>query len=280
MSIINETLTRLELDNPVPARRLDRSRLTRPARKSMGLAVKLLATATLAVFAGTSLMVWHWNDRLESPTLLPQAEAGSRRLPGRESIDQPSPGPIGEQTSTSPQTSVPASETLTTADQPALALGPKPEEAVSKADEPRMRTNGPSLPARSGEEPLAAANVKRGAVSAEGTESAPGPAASHRAEKTVVASAPTWEEVMSEIGGKPSQPKISSLPAQSAKKTVDTTHVKARPVKARTAKAEPAPAVPEKRQRTEKVAATSHAAQPSPVDEVVEQARSQKLRGF
>jgi len=282
VSIINETLNRLEMESPAPARDFDRTRPSRPAPNSMGLAVKLLATATLVVIAGTSLMVWHWNDRLGSPTLLSQAEAGSHTVPGGEPAHQPSPVPVGEQSSSRPQSGVHHSESSTAMDQPSLPPGPGPAEVVSEAREQDIQTNGRSLRALPGEDHLAAANVTRGAVSVESTESEPEPAASpaaspqqqqKRAVQPAVAGAPTWEQVLSEIGGQPSQVKTSSAQVRSGKKTVATANVKPPPVKARTGKAKPAPAAPEKQRRTAKVVATSHTVRPSAVDDAVERAR-------
>ncbi len=284
MSIITETLNRLEAGRPVPAGNLYRTSLPRPASKSMGLPVKVLATAMLVVFAGTGLMVWHWGNRLGGSTELPLAEAGSQTLPGGQPDLQLLPLPAAEQISLEPPTALQYREAATSADWPFVPAVPNLEEVVSETGTQQAMGNGSPLQAQSGEKPLAVANVKPGIVKTRSAKSKSAPAVSSKHQQTTagrlaVRSVPRAAEAASEARKPHVRAKGSSGPARSGDKPMAVANVKLGAVKAPAAKSKSAPAASNKRQQTAAVVSLGDPAQPSAVDEAVERAQLALSRG-
>jgi tetratricopeptide (TPR) repeat protein len=285
MSIINETLNRLETDSPVPAGRFDKTFPPRPAVRRTGFPLKVMATAMLAVFAGTSLAVWYWNGQLGDATEPSLAQAGSQAVPGGTSEHQLlSPLPVGAQTSPKPQPAVQNSETATAADQAVAPSPPMPGQVLSDTGKQPIQAHGSSPQPRSGETRLAATDVEPARVKAPSAKAKPAPSASHKqqqaeAQQPAAPPAPLSTEAVSEAGKQPQQAKGSSRQTRSGEKPLAVAKVEATMAKAPDAKSESAPTAPAKQQRAAKAEPSGDTVQPSAVDEAVERARVALARG-
>jgi hypothetical protein len=187
MSIINETLNRLEMDGPLPAGSPGRAGPPPPAVKPMGLPLKLLATAMLLVFAGTSLIVWYGQERLVGSIGLPQAEEGSRKVPAGQSDQRLSAVPFGEQASDEPQLPVQHHEAAAAQTQAAVPPLSRPAAALSDTGKPHMPASNIAPDARSGEKPVVVVEAKPASAKAATVKAKPArPVSSKRQQKAPV----------------------------------------------------------------------------------------------
>lgn len=163
MSIITETLNRLETDTPSTVENSGKANAPRLAGKSTGFPVKALPTAILAVFVGTGLMVWHWSDWLDGFDGIPLALADTvnQVIPDRKSDPQLSVKMAQEQAQSKPQPTIQISAASISSDQPAIPSPPKMVATLPETVKPDRQANGNShgVQTQPGTEPVTLANL-------------------------------------------------------------------------------------------------------------------------
>ena len=65
MSIIYDTLNRLETDTPALVEDINQIEPSSQPPKPMSLSVKLLMAMIVLLFVGSSWMVWYWSDQAD-----------------------------------------------------------------------------------------------------------------------------------------------------------------------------------------------------------------------
>ena len=309
MSIIYNTLNRLEMDHPELEDSPEKAWPPLPERKSMSLPVKVLATAMMLVFVGTGLMVWHLNDRLSDFDGLSLANAGDRTVDDGERPDRqllPVPGrartpaeaqPVVENGEKAATDRVAASAALSPAEltdaqpvtagtgapqagpgeQPLVLASAEPAraETLPVTGDPRPEAKGEPIGVAPGEKTSVVAAAKPAAVEPRAAETAPAPAASVEARTTAAAVAPEPEPAAAapEIAVTDGQKKGRSTRSKPVDKPMVAASVKPAKVKAPAAKPKAAPSAPPKQQVEAQVVAAGDTARPNDVDQAVERAR-------
>lgn len=180
MSIINDTLNRLEMDSPIPAGNPGRSGSPPPAVKPMGLPLKLLATAMLVVFAGTSLVVWYGQAHMAGSTGVSPAAVSSQTVPAAKSDHQQSPVSAGQPVPPEPQLAVQQQEGVAMDAQSAVPQDARPADRVSEAVVEPMPASDAAPQPRPSDKPVVAVKAKPVATKAKTAKSEPERAVSRK----------------------------------------------------------------------------------------------------
>ena len=130
MSIIYNTLNRLELEDKALTDNLDKAGIPHPVRKSMSFSVKALAMLMMLIFAGTGVLIWQWGDQFTSYSGLTLANTSSKQGLAGESNHELSPLATGEQIQPDAQLTAQSGDTRIAKDQSAVFSTPAPPQAV------------------------------------------------------------------------------------------------------------------------------------------------------
>ena len=305
MSIIYETLNRLEMESTGQADRSDRDAVKRLAGKRIRPPARRWATVILLVLTGTGLALWHPNSPLSGFNQLPLANALGETVASEKTDHDLSSVPAGERVSNQIQ---PASQKNETATVEGLSAAPP----VQSSAEETVEFDG--LPAKADESPIAtqpqeenlevaSAGPEKVEVAAARPNAAPAvsealPAQLNRvslqtqpsARTTAVASAgPVKVEVVAAKSNAapavseelPARVNKVSLQSQPSEPIAAVAGTNISLVNAPSAKPKPKPklAVPHKQQPKAQLAGVGRTAEPNTVDRVIEQAGYALSRG-
>ena len=306
MSIIYETLNRLEMESAAQADGSYRDGVKRLAGKRIRPPARGWATVILLVLTGTGLTLWHLNSPLSGFNQLPLANNALGETVASEKTDHDlSSVPEGEQVSNRIQPASPKNETATVE---GLSAAPPVQSSVEETVEfdglPAKADKSPiaSQPQEETREVASAGPVK---VEVAAAKSNAAPAVSEElpaqvtkvslqtqpsARTTAVASAdPVKVEVVAAKSNAaqavseklPARKNKVSLQSQPSEPTAAVAGTNISLVNAPSAKPKPKPklAVSHKQQPKAQLASVGHAAEPNTVDRVIEQAGYALSRG-
>ena len=163
MSIIYNTLERLEANNPPLAYSKGKASSPRLADESKGFPVKTVATAIVVVIAGTSLMLWQRIDEVGGPQNSAPATAANQSVAVGKSAHELSRVSIGEQPTVPLESTEPYSESPM--EQDAVPTVPTPTDMVAVKGKQRSAVKEESPELDSIEGPVIVADVSTDKVS-------------------------------------------------------------------------------------------------------------------
>jgi len=188
MSIIYNTLTRLEMDGPSREETRAVARPSPPARKSLRMPIEAIATALVLVFTGTGLVALYWNAPLDETSGLEQ-ELADQEVVVEETADHLPPAvPVDGQASSESLPAVqksgtvaPAVRTSAAAEPPAVTPAKKPV-VVAATDTVRQpeKTGASPIQTGAGEKLQAEAGMKTAKIKAPATNPGPGVKPAHK----------------------------------------------------------------------------------------------------
>lgn len=260
MSIIYETLNRLEMESAGQADRSGRDGVKRLAGKRMRSPARGWATLTLLVLTGSGLALWHPNSPLSGFNQLPSANALGESVASEKTDHDLSSVPAGGQVSSQIQPAMPKNETAATKDQSAAPLVQSSVEETVEIDAKPAKADKSPLGSQSHEETLELASSGPSKVEVAAAKSNAAPAVSDKL---------------------PARVNKASLQTQASVPTAAVAGTKVSMVNALSAKPKPKPksAVPHKQPAKTQVASVGDAAEPNTVDRVIEQAGYALSRG-
>ena len=280
MSIIYNTLTRLEQQNPGLVDDLEKEWPSAPVGRSMGFPMKALATAMVLVFVGSGLVVWHLNGQLSDLNGVSLANAGGPVAADLSSHEQFMPVPDDAGTVLRSEPTVRGDDTATSVGPPLVAANVKPD-AVEPPDAPPesnlaalvAETDGPAREktrsatnSKPVDKPPVVASVKPEAVEPSAAKRDSAPVAAGKPQAAEAAAVP--EPKLAAVA--PRQKRGSATKSQPVEKPPVVASVKPEVVEPSAAKPKAASVESRKqRQQAEVVAAV----QPDNVDQTVEKAR-------
>jgi tetratricopeptide (TPR) repeat protein len=142
MSIIYNTLERIEADNPPLAYNKDKVNSLRLTVEPRGLPVKTVAIAVAVVIAGANLMLWQRIDEAAAPQYLAMDEAAEQIVASKKPEYELIPLLIGEQSTVPMASNEPNSETSMERDAPSAmpaltdSVAVNSEQRVAVKEEP------------------------------------------------------------------------------------------------------------------------------------------------